>query len=431
MNSRLSIITLGILVAVFALCYKTFIYDRTPEAIYNRDKIALEKAIAIDSLEVYQDFLDKNPKSPFQRNFVYFRDRAALHAAKNLNTEKAYEEFIKNYPTSEWLPQATFFLNTLVVKSSSSNRKAVSQRLNERRMKDRFIASGDEAYDSQTDLTWARCNYGQTWDAQDHRCKGVMRYLPLDQISSRVDGISGGWRLPDKDELHSFLEAACPFGEDQESRKIFFDVKTADWYATSDQHGDSHIWAGQCFGPNGNLAGISKKRPAIARLVRVGKHSSFSNDKLTNSSDPKNGELVPNNYVRFSVSGDEIYDRQTEITWKRCLYGQEWDAQNNFCKGVIKHLPIGQAAIDFGNVSAGWRIPNQEELMSLMEVLCKKGKDDNLKIFDTPKMAEKHATSTMNGESHLIAVQCLGSTVDWVGVGKQFSTVLRLVHEGK
>ena len=112
-QTRLGFIVFGILVAVLALCYKTFIYDVTPVAIYDRDKIALERSISIDTLEVYQEFLDKNPKSVWRRNFIYYRDRAALQLAKNTNTHEAYMEFMDKYPGSEWMPQALSSHNKL------------------------------------------------------------------------------------------------------------------------------------------------------------------------------------------------------------------------------------------------------------------------------------------------------------------------------
>jgi hypothetical protein len=39
---------------------------------------------------------------------------------------------------------------------------------------------------------------------------------------------------------------------------------------------------------------------------------------------------------RFVVNSNEVYDRKTDRTWRRCNYGQTYDAENRWCAGIIK-----------------------------------------------------------------------------------------------
>ncbi|PIE72213.1 MAG: hypothetical protein CSA20_09085 [Deltaproteobacteria bacterium] len=95
--------------------YNDFIekYKNTKYSIkiaYYRDKKAFENATQIDTLEAYQDFLDSYPQSAWYRNVVYHRDRAALERAKKERTLKSIVRFLKDYPHSSWLPQANHYL---------------------------------------------------------------------------------------------------------------------------------------------------------------------------------------------------------------------------------------------------------------------------------------------------------------------------------
>ena len=40
---------------------------------------------------------------------------------------------------------------------------------------------------------------------------------------------------------------------------------------------------------------------------------------------------------RFEVHGDTVYDETTDLTWRRCSYGQEW-TEGGGCSGSVKLL---------------------------------------------------------------------------------------------
>jgi len=136
--------------------------------------------------------------------------------------------------------------------------------------KDRFIVKGDEVYDRKTDRTGKRCNYGQTWDDQNNWCTGIIKRVPIDHAASEVEGIKGGWRIPDVNEMMSIMDVSCGTEKDK-AQGIFADVKSSEWYATSTPHGDSHVMAVECMGAQAKAAGVGNQMFSIIRLVREGK----------------------------------------------------------------------------------------------------------------------------------------------------------------
>ncbi|WP_028582168.1 tetratricopeptide repeat protein [Desulfogranum japonicum] len=80
------------------------------DIIYYRDKKAFENAKEIDTFESYQAFIDNYPQSSWISNVVYHRDRTALERAKKDRTLKSIVNFLNTYPKSGWLPQANYYL---------------------------------------------------------------------------------------------------------------------------------------------------------------------------------------------------------------------------------------------------------------------------------------------------------------------------------
>ncbi len=65
----------------------------------------------------------------------------------------------------------------------------------------RYVIRGDEVYDSQTKLTWARCSVGQEW--KNEHCVGNIVYFNFDTAQKQA---SDGWRVPTRDELVSLID---------------------------------------------------------------------------------------------------------------------------------------------------------------------------------------------------------------------------------
>jgi hypothetical protein len=74
---------------------------------------------------------------------------------------------------------------------------------------------------------------------------------------------------------------------------------------------------------------------------------------------------------RFEVHGDTVYDRSTDLTWTRCSYGQQWTEEGG-CSGSVKLLDWHSAMGQPLKGDADWRLPDRDELQSIVARNCKK-----------------------------------------------------------
>ncbi|MGE4371661.1 MAG: DUF1566 domain-containing protein [Xanthobacter sp.] len=74
--------------------------------------------------------------------------------------------------------------------------------------------------------------------------------------------------------------------------------------------------------------------------------------------------------VGFSVQGDEVTDRKTGLTWKRCALGMTWHAANKSCTGEPDMLNQQQAGEATARLGPGWRVPTGPELETLARDSC-------------------------------------------------------------
>lgn len=134
----------------------------------------------------------------------------------------------------------------------------------------RFRVVGGQVYDAKADLTWQRCDHGQTWDDGNAWCRGSRKHLPVELMMDDVRARAAGWRLPEIGELAGMLEVAC-----QQSAKdtplIFPEVDRNTHYLTASPHSNPESnMAAQCFGGRAMTSGLSRKYVSITRLVRSG-----------------------------------------------------------------------------------------------------------------------------------------------------------------
>lgn len=130
----------------------------------------------------------------------------------------------------------------------------------------RYLAQGAEVYDRKANLTWQRCNVGQSWNVQEG-CVGMIQQLSFDDAQHLVDG---KWRLPTKDELLGLIgQADKTPGQPADAD----DVAPADmalekmWYWTGTAYGDAFAWYVSFSGPGFNQRGNTY----AVRLVRSGR----------------------------------------------------------------------------------------------------------------------------------------------------------------
>lgn len=127
----------------------------------------------------------------------------------------------------------------------------------------RYVMTGGEVYDTQSDLTWQRCSAGQSWS--DHGgCVGEIEELTWDEAE---DLAKGGWRLPTKDELVSLISQACTPSVNPEAFPNM-DVKKL-WYWSGDKMAPD--LAGIVYFDGGATFNGYRSSANAVRLVRSGK----------------------------------------------------------------------------------------------------------------------------------------------------------------
>ena len=74
---------------------------------------------------------------------------------------------------------------------------------------------------------------------------------------------------------------------------------------------------------------------------------------------------------RFNVNRIEgiAYDKETKLTWKVCAEGQSYSFGH--CADAATEMTWGEAVKTFGDMGDNWRLPNAEELKSIVEERCK------------------------------------------------------------
>jgi hypothetical protein len=138
----------------------------------------------------------------------------------------------------------------------------------------RFQVDGNEVYDRKTNLTWQRCDFGQSWDAANAWCSGVKKHATTDGLDEAARSGAPGWRLPTLDEISSLMEVACR-PQPKDVPPVFAEIErgaATGYYLTSTPNGSGEgVMAEQCFGGSSAMpAGLGRKYVSITRLVHAG-----------------------------------------------------------------------------------------------------------------------------------------------------------------
>jgi hypothetical protein len=100
---------------------------------------------------------------------------------------------------------------------------------------------------------------------------------------------------------------------------------------------------------------------------------------------------------RFEIHGDTVYDKSTDLTWTRCSYGQQW-TEGGGCSGSVKQLDWDSAMGLHLEGDASWRLPQRDELQSIVASNCKRPAINETVFPGTPSI--QYWTSTASGPSY-------------------------------
>jgi hypothetical protein len=130
---------------------------------------------------------------------------------------------------------------------------------------------------------------------------------------------------------------------------------------------------------------------------------------------------------RFEIHGDTVYDKRTGLTWMRCSYGQEWTERGG-CSGVVKLLDWNSAMGLHWRGKAVWRLPERDELQSIVATSCRKPAINETVFPGTPSI--QYWTSTASGPSYSWVVFFRTGMSTWNFL-KTTPIAVRLVSTGR
>jgi hypothetical protein len=134
-------------------------------------------------------------------------------------------------------------------------------------------------------------------------------------------------------------------------------------------------------------------RPIVAAMLgaTLAAHSSMARGEC----DPaKPAEPIAS---RFELHDDMVYDRSTDLTWMRCSYGQQW-TEGSGCSGPVKLLDWDSAMALQSQGNSPWRLPQRDELQSLVAHNCKRPAINETVFPGT--LSAQYWTSTPSGPSY-------------------------------
>ena len=130
---------------------------------------------------------------------------------------------------------------------------------------------------------------------------------------------------------------------------------------------------------------------------------------------------------RFKIQGGEAFDVTTQLTWKRCSVGQQWDTDIAACTGLAMTYTWSKA---LGLADDVWRLPNVKELYSLTEVACANPMI-NLTVFpDTPAADFWTSSPDTGNDRYVWIVSFLSQGFNWANKMDSRAHV-RLVRDGE
>ncbi len=302
---------------------------------------------------------------------------------------------------------------------------------------------GASVLDTASGLTWMRCSIGQRWESPN--CVGEASLLTWQQAQARAKTWSAdlpdtlpdapavsavpvtssakseagaadpsAWRLPTVRELLTLVDRSRV---DPATDVAMFPntPQTTVWSATRNAQHTAQAWHIH-FGHGGVYEDGELSQAKAVRLVRGSTPPALSDARPASD---------------YADHGDgSVTHRPSGLVWQRCLVGQSW--ADGTCSGPASTLSW-QAAQTQRSTLAGhtdWRVPTQDELLTLVDY-TQPNRAINTTVFpDTPGKAFWSATSHANAPQHgwyvVFAYDCA-----YYRYYQGSNAVLRLVRSGR
>jgi Protein of unknown function (DUF1566) len=276
-----------------------------------------------------------------------------------------------------------------------------------------FIDNRDSTVTHKTTgLTWMRCAIGQTWTGST--CSGTVKTFTYAQAIALTRTFAGhsDWRLPNIAELQTIVERE---NYNPAINTTMF-PNTYDWFWSSSPHVSVTSYAWAVDFSYGYVYVDDKYSGGAVRLVRGGQ--SFGSLPLT----------TPTSDFINNGNGTATHKR-TGLIWQRCSVGQTWTGSS--CSGTENYYTYNQA-IAITSIFAGysdWRVPNANELLSIVEYGTY-GSAINLIPFPNTPSTWFWSSSPLASDTIYAWAVGFNSGYSW-GAGKYYGYAVRLVRGGQ
>ena len=206
--------------------------------------------------------------------------------------------------------------------------------------------------DPTTGLMWMRCSMGQTWTGSE--CSGFAYYDTWDYAASITAYPFAGhsdWRSPNIRELTTIVDWSRY--KPSIDSTAFPNTPPASFWSTS-SGGLSSGYALRVIFSNGSTGDAANNNVFDIRLVRSEQTSALLNLARPTSDYVDNGDGTATH-------------TPTDLMWKRCVEGQNWSGTT--CTGTASTFTWEEAvaAKDSFAEQTDWRLPNIEELLTLVD----------------------------------------------------------------
>lgn len=137
---------------------------------------------------------------------------------------------------------------------------------------------------------------------------------------------------------------------------------------------------------------------------------------------------------RYAINGETVTDLWTGLIWKRCVEGLSGNACATGVAGTYTWQgALNRSLVANGALSAGfadWRVPNRNELASLVERRCGNPAINATVFPNTPSSGSWTGSTNFRGADGSLAWQVDFNAGEVLPLSKSTPLVLRLVRGG-